>query len=293
DLHAQIVRVRELTGGVFGVNLFLPGGPVDLDAARTYRDRLGDLAVELGVHLPQPRDDDDAFDAKCSALLDDPVPVVSFTFGRPGPRVVRRFRAAGSYTLATVTSATEAQAAAASGVDALVVQGPEAGGHRATFDQAATPPTQPLGELLRAVRATTDLPLVATGGLGGPEAVATALRIADAVQVGTALLDADEAGTAAAYRRALHDPRFTDTVITRAFSGRWARGLRNAFIETYGPEAPAAYPAVNQLTVPLRRAAAQAGDIEKLSLWAGTSWRSTMAAPAATIIDRLLSEQEG
>lgn len=168
DVLAQVDRTRELGAQVFGVNLFVAGEPCDLEAARGYRERLVPLAQHLGIELPEPRDDDDAFDAKCEALLAHPVPAVSFTFGCPSRELVERFRRVGTATVATVTSAAEAARAAAAGVDALVVQGPDAGGHRATFDARAEPPTQPLPELLRAVRAVTDIPRIATGGLGAP-----------------------------------------------------------------------------------------------------------------------------
>lgn len=288
QLREEIMRTRELGAEVFGANLFVPdAGAVSLDDARAYRSRLLPLAEGLGVDLPEPREDDDAYAGKIAALLSDPVPVVSFTFGCPSDEVIRGFRAVGTATVATVTSPEEAAQASAVGVDALVVQGPEAGGHRATFDAQVSPPDQALPDLIRSVRSVADLPIVATGGLTTPDAVRAALELAEAVQIGTALLDSDEAATTAPYRRALHDPRFTDTVTTRAFSGRWARGLRNAFIDEFGADAPAAYPAVNQLTGPIRRAAAAAGDPERLSLWAGTGWRSITTGPAASIIEAL------
>lgn len=288
DVADEIDRTRALGAEAFGVNLFLPGEPTDLDAALAYRARLAPLAADLGVELPEPRQDDDAFDAKVEVLLDAAVPAVSFTFGCPPAEVVRRFRNADTFTIGTVTSTDEARQAAASGVDALVVQGPDAGGHRATFDPAADAPAQPLVELLQEVHAATGLPLIASGGLGTPEAIRGALTRADAVQLGTAFLDADEAGTSAPYRAALHDPRFTETAVTRAFSGRLARGLRNSFIDEHGADAPAAYPAVNQLTGPIRRAATAAGDPELLSLWAGTAWRHVPTGPVADIVATLV-----
>ncbi|PID53524.1 MAG: 2-nitropropane dioxygenase [Micrococcales bacterium] len=288
-LMSDIDQVHHMGAGLFGVNLFVPDpGPVDLDAARAYRDRLAPLAAGLGVSLPEPDEDDDGFAAKVDALLDAPVPVVSFTFSCPTADVVRRFRQVGTATMATVTSAREAQQAAAAGVDALVAQGPYAGGHRATFDPQTEPPSQPLPELLDAVRAHSGLPLIASGGMGTADDIRRTLRSADAVQLGTAFLDADEAGTSQPYRQALHDPRFGETIVTRAFSGRYARGLRNAFIDRFHAHAPAAYPAVNQLTAPIRAASAAAGDADLLSLWAGTGWSSIRTGPAAGIVEALL-----
>lgn len=295
----QVACVRELGAADFGVNLFVPDdAPVDLAAAREYRTVLAPVAGHLGVELPEPRADDDAYDAKVAALEADPVPVVSFAFGCPSAEVVDRLHAAGTATLATVTSGAEARLALAVGVGGLVVQGPDAGGHRGCFDPLADPPARPLDELLDEVRAVAEetvqagdgarVALVAAGGLGTPARVRAALARADAVQLGTAFLDADEAGTHAVHRAALRDPRYTETALTRAFSGRWARGLRNDFIERFGPVAPAAYPAVNQLTGPLRAAAARAGDAEALSLWAGTAWHDAPRGTAAQIIEALL-----
>lgn len=288
-LVEQVEAVRRLGGGVFGVNLFVPDpAPVELDAARRYRDLLRPLAEHYGVALPEPVADDDAWDAKVDALLDLAVPVVSFTFGCPRSDVVRRFRGVGTATVATVTSPEEARGAAAAGVDALAVQGPDAGGHRATFDARAEPPSLPLAELVEGVRAVSGLPVAAAGGIGTAAAVRSWRGRVEAVQLGTAFLDADEAGTSSAHRAALRAPRFTETALTRAFSGRWARGLRNEFIDAHAADAPAAYPAVNQVTAPLRAAAARAGDAEQLSLWAGTGWRDTPSGPTATIMAQLL-----
>lgn len=293
QMRAQIAEARRLGAQHFGVNVFVPEAePVDMAAARAYRERLAPLAESLHVALPDPRSDDDAYEEKVAALLDERVPVVSFTFGCPSPEVVRAFARSGTYTIASVTTGREAAQADAAGVDALVAQGPEAGGHRATFRRHETPSGRPLHELIAQVRAATALPVIAAGGLGTPSAVAAALTVADAVQAGTAFLDAEEAGTGATYRRALRDPRYTETAVTRAFSGRWARGLRNRFIDEFGADAPAAYPAVNQVTAPLRKAAAEAGDAERLSLWAGTAWRSLRSGPAAPIIDALLADTE-
>ena len=284
----QVAETRLLGADRFGVNVFVPGPAADLAAARAYRDALAPVAERWGVELPEPRQDDDGFAAKVELLLDLAVPWVSFTFGCPPADVVAALNAAGSLTLATVTSASEARAADAAGVGALVVQGPDAGGHRATFDPEQTPPTQSLADLHAEVAQTTTLPLIVAGGLTTPAEVQPWLDRAAAVQVGTALLDADEAGTPEPHRDALRDPSFDRTVLTRAFSGRWARGLANRFTETFSDQAPAAYPAVNQLTAPLRRAAAEAGDPQGLSLWAGTSWRKAPTGPTADILDGLM-----
>ncbi|QIK73178.1 nitronate monooxygenase [Propioniciclava coleopterorum] len=285
----EVDRVRAAGTDAFGVNVFVPDpAPTDLEAARSYRDALAAEARRRGVDLPDPRPDDDGFAEKLALLLDARVPAVSFTFGCPDADAVARLRGVGTLTLATVTSADEARVAVAAGVDALVVQGPAAGGHRATFDVAAAHPTASLADLHAEIAVHTDLPLVVAGGLTAPKEVAPWLDRAAAVQVGTALLDTDEAGTNPAHRAALRDPRFTRTRVTRAFSGRWARGLANRFVEEFTDLAPAAYPAVNQLTAPLRAAAARAGDADGLALWAGTSWRATPRGSVAEVFEGLI-----
>ena len=159
-LVGQIAATRGLGADLFGVNVFVPAPePVDLAAARAYRDLLAGLAERYEVRLPEPRQDDDGWAAKIEALLDERVPVVSFAFGCPPAEVVRRFRGVGTATLATVTSALEAAQAAAAGVAGLVVQGPDGGGHRATFDALAEPGTTPLDEIVVGVRGVTGLPV--------------------------------------------------------------------------------------------------------------------------------------
>jgi nitronate monooxygenase len=135
------------------------------------------------------------------------------------------------------------------------------------------------------------VPLVAAGGLGDGAAVRR-VREAGAVaaQVGTALLLCDEAGTSEVHRRALRDDRLTDTVVTRAFSGRYARSLVNAFTDRYSAVAPPGYPQLNQMTAPIRAAAGAAGDPQAVNLWAGTAWRGIGAGPAAAVVAGLCAD---
>jgi NAD(P)H-dependent flavin oxidoreductase YrpB (nitropropane dioxygenase family) len=130
--------------------------------------------------------------------------------------------------------------------------------------------------------------VVAAGGVDGPDAVRRLLAAgAEGVAVGTLLLRTDEAGTSQAHRAALADPAFAETVVTRAFTGRPARALRNGFIDRHGSAAPDAYPAVHHLTRELRAAAGRAGDTDRLHLWAGTGYRRAAEGPAAAVVRRL------
>ncbi|MFE4517511.1 nitronate monooxygenase [Kitasatospora sp. NPDC056783] len=292
-LAEQIAAVRKATDRPYGVNLFVPGAPADRAVVDAYRERLRPEAERWGVALPEEIGPDrDGWEAKLALLLADPVPVVSYTFGLPTAAEAAALRAAGTTQIATVTTPGEARAAEALGMDALCVQGPEAGGHRSTHRVTDRPGELPLLELLPAVREVTALPLVAAGGLGDGPAVAAALRAgAVAVQLGTALLRADESGASAAHRAALTE--LPETAVTRAFTGRPARGLRNAFIDRYGPYAPAAYPEVHHLTAPLRTAAARRGDTDAMHLWAGTAHHLARSGPAEAIVTELWRAARG
>ncbi|GAA2830869.1 nitronate monooxygenase [Kitasatospora paracochleata] len=279
----QIRRTRELTDRPFGMNLFVPGPPADPAVVAAYRERLRPEAERWGVELPEriPVDRDD-WEAKLEVLVAEPVAYVSYTFGLPSRAEAEAVRAAGSRQLGTVTTPAEARAAAELGMDALVVQGPEAGGHRGTHRAEDLPGTLPLLELLAAVRAETDLPLIAAGGLADGPSIAAALRAgAVAVQLGTAYLRTDESGASEAHRRALLE--LGSTTVTRAFTGRPARGLCNDFIDRYEPYAPIGYPEVHHLTQPLRAAAAERGDLAAMHLWAGTGHRLARTGPAAEV----------
>ncbi len=273
QLAADIAEVRKSTES-FGVNLFVPE-PALVDQSRVlaYRDLIAPAAERAGIELGAPRWDDDHWRAKIDLLSSDPVPWVSFTFGLPDAEAVSRLRRAGTRLLMTVTGTDEARLAADLAPDGLIVQSTEAGGHRATFDQHRPPGTESLAELVDGIRRVTGLPVIAAGGIGARDRVAAALAAgAEAVQVGTALLLADEAGTRPTHRRALEDPS-SSTAPMRAFTGRVARGVSNAFSERYDAAAPPGYPAIHYVTLPLRRWAADHDDSDHLHLWAGTGHR--------------------
>jgi NAD(P)H-dependent flavin oxidoreductase YrpB (nitropropane dioxygenase family) len=289
-LSEQIARAR--TAGVgFGVNLFAPNPvPVDPGAFRAFAHAIAPEAQEYGLDTTAAQivENDDHWADKIDLLLSAPVPAVSFTFGLPERSVIEAFRRTGTLVIQTVTSPAEARAAAEAGVDLLAVQAPAAGGHSGTFTPQRTPSPVSLPDLLGAVRKEVSLPLVAAGGIATPEAVTEALRAgAAAVMVGTVLLRADEAGTSAPYRAALADPARDQTLVTRAFTGRPARALRNDFTDRYSSLAPDGYPAVHHLTSPLRSAATAANDPERINLWAGMGYRHGTAEPTAQILQRL------
>lgn len=292
-LAAQIAEVRASTSA-FGVNVFAPTPlPVDPDDYRAYAEAIQGDGARYGLDLTgvPVREDDDGWTDKIQLLMEDPVPAVGFTFGVPPGTVVDALRRRGSLLVQTVTSAAEAVVAAAAGMDVLTVQSHEAGGHFGTLTPRAPSPPVALTDLVPEVKAATGLPVIATGGLGTPEAVRRVLAAgADAVMVGTHLLRTDESGASPTYKAALADRRDVPTAVTRAFSGRPARGIRNGFMQRYEPVAPLGYPAVHHLTSPLRRAAAAAGEADLVNLWAGTGHASVPDGPVAAALTRLAAD---
>ncbi|AWZ03826.1 MULTISPECIES: nitronate monooxygenase [unclassified Streptomyces] len=297
-MYQEIKRLRALTRRPFGVNLFMPqASAVDPAALEVYRGQLAGEASWYEISLAE--EDllgtcDDGYDAKLAILIEDPVPVVSFTFGLPSPAAFTCLRKVGTYTIATVTSVEEARAAQSAGADAVCVQGMEAGGHQGTHrDDPQADGTAGVGllALVAQVREAVALPIIAAGGLMRGSQIAAMLAAgAEAAQLGTAFLACPESGADPLHKKALTDPLFVRTELTRAFSGRPARGLVNRFMREHGPYAPAAYPQVHHLTSPLRKAAAAAGDPQGMALWAGQGHRLARAMPAGELVEVLAAE---
>ena len=252
----QLRAVRRMTSHPFGVNVFVPANaPGDAAAVAAFAKRLAPLAAANGVELGAPRFEDDAYAAKLEVILDARPAVVSFAFGCPSPETIAALRAAGIEVWITVTDVDEARTGHAAGADGVVAQGAEAGGHRSSFiddDRMHLPLAQLLAGIRTEFADSTNAPVVVGAGavMTGTDARAVLAAGAAAVQMGTAFLLCPEAGTHPAHRRALREDRAT--IVTRAFTGRLARGLVNAWTEQFDAGAPSAYPEVHHVTAPLR-----------------------------------------
>jgi len=294
DALAAQLRVIRAQTSIFGVNVFAPNPvPVDMADFRAYAIRIAADAARYDIDLAtvEPTEDDDFWAAKIDLLLAEPVPVVSFTFGFPRRSVIAALQAAGSAVFLTVTSAEEARQATELAPDALAVQSADAGGHFGTLTPLSLPEPLPLPSLLHTIRAVTDLPLIGAGGIATEVHVREALAAgAQLIAVGTALLLTDESEASAAYKAALADPSRGETVVARAFTGRPARGLRNQFTVDHMAAAPSGYPALHYLTSPMRKAAAAAGDPDRINLWAGTGHASAKTGPAWAVVDGLMAD---
>lgn len=287
----QIARTRSLVDAPFGVNLFTPQRERSAELAdelTEYARLLAPYAARVGVEVGAPRYDDDQFAAKVEALVADPVPVVTLTFGAVPADAVARLRRAGSLVGFTVTDPSEARLAEGLGADLLVVQGADAGGHRGTWSVSAEPNAMTAVEAVRRIRPVTELPIIGSGGVAGAAEVTELLRAgSQAVAVGTLFVAADESAASDAHKEALTADRYRRAVVARTFSGRYARGLANELMLAGEAAAPAAYPDVHYMTSPIRKAAAAQGDPSLLALWAGAGHRSAVRRPAARILAEL------
>lgn len=295
EIDREIASVRRLTSRPFAVNLFSrdPDQPLGGDI-KAVTGWLAGQHERLGLGPPvMPDAPQHDFDHQLDAILAHPVAAISFTFGLLPPPRVRQIKDRGIYLIGTATTVREARALEESGCDAVVAQGSEAGAHRGTFLSTAAQAMVGTVALVPQVVDAVRVPVVASGGIMDGRGVVAALALgAAAVQMGTAFLTCDEAGTSPAYRQALLEASEDQTVLTDAFSGRAARGVRNRFIEEFAATGLQAltYPWQNALTRDLRRRAAATGDAGALALWAGQGVRLLRPRTAEQLIRDLEEE---
>lgn len=290
DLRADIAAVRGLTPAPFGVNLFLVAeASVDEAAIDAFTESLRGEQERHAAALGHPRYDDDALASKLEIVLVERPAVASFTFGCPPAEIVDALHDREIAVWVTITEPQEARQAAEAGADALIAQGVEAGGHRPAFHDLDGYGELSLLPLLRLVAAVSELPLIASGGIADGRGIAAALVAgARAAQIGTGFMRCPEAATNPVHREALARPGAT--ALTRAFSGRRARGITNRFMRDHEQLAPSAYPHVHHLTAPLRAAARAAQDPDGFNLWAGEAHTLALEQPAAELVRRWSGE---
>ena len=294
-MYQEIKQLRSLTGRPFGVNVFMPQPeyPAASSGSTGAAGAALPSAAAVDVYAHQLAGEATWFEAKLVVLRDNPVPVVSFHFGVPGREVVDTLHRVGTFVLAAATTPDEARAVERAGADGVIAQGVEAGGHQGTHRDIPELDGSGIGllSLIAQVREAVNIPIVAARGImrGGQIAGVRAAG-ASAAQLGTAFLATHESGANALHKQALTNPLFVRTELTRAFSGRPARGLVNRFLREHGPYAPAAYPEIHHLTSPLRKAAAKAGDAQGMALWAGQGHRMARELPAGQLVEVLAGE---
>ncbi len=295
QLADEIRKTRELTQRPFAVNLFAGGyGEVPAVDPQPVLKLLAEVHRELGIDPPAlPPAPQNPFPKQFEVVLAARPAVFSFTFGIPSGDDLQRARSAGILLIGTGTTLEEARALAEAGVDAIAAQGAEAGAHRGTFLASFESSMVPTLELVRQIVRAVTLPVIASGGLMDGHDVANALRAgASAVALGTAFLASPECGASETYKRAILSAKQDTTVVTRAYSGRPARGLRNTWIEKLNERSDLIlpYPVQNALTRAMRTAAAKAGNPGYLSLWAGQGVTRARSMPAAELVRVLMQE---
>ncbi|KOS68095.1 2-nitropropane dioxygenase [Lysinibacillus contaminans] len=264
-----IQEVKRLTTKPFAVNLFVLEEPrIDIDVLQKARMALQPFYEELGLSPVQSVMSKDVFEEQLQAIIDEDVAICSFTFGIPTERIIQRLKEKNIYVIGTATTLEEAKLVEAAGMDAVVLQGSEAGGHRGSFTEPMQLSSR--NQLLRQVVGVIDIPIIVAGGIISKADVTEALAIgAQAVQIGTALLVAEECEANDIYKAAVLNSKPQQTTITRAFTGKAARGLINDFTERMKDAAIAPYPLQNDLTSTIRKESMKQGNKEYLSLWMG------------------------
>ena len=286
-------QIRALTGKPFALNLFAGGYEPDRNVDPAPMLALVSRAhAELGLPPPVlPPNPQSPFEDQLAAVIEARPAMFSFTFGIPAGDALARLRKAGILTSGTATTVEEAKALAEAGVDNVVCQGEEAGAHRGTFLKPFEQSMVPAGELVAGTLKAVSVPVIASGGLMDGKDIAAMLKLgAVAAQLGTAFLPCPECGTPAVYKQAILGARADTTVVTRAYSGRPARGLRNKFIDLAREQDILPFRQQNDLTRPMRGEAGKKGAADYLSLWVGRGVTRARQMPAAELVKTLVDE---
>jgi nitronate monooxygenase len=290
----QIEEIRRTSNRPFNLNFFVHTAPrIDARVAGRVRERLAVYYDELGVGaVPEPLDPLPRFDEERLQLILDLRPrVVSFHFGLPPSEMLTRIKHAGCVVLSSATTVAEAKALEAQGADAIIAQGFEAGGHRGTFTSGGGAGLIGTMALVPQVVDAVRVPVIAAGGIADGRGIAAAFALGAAgVQIGTAFLGCPEATVSGHYREALHRAADEDTRLTRVFTGRPARALRNRLIDEMGDAETLEFPVQLSLMQGLFRANGEASRVGFPPLWAGQAVPLTRDLPAARLIEAFVAE---
>jgi nitronate monooxygenase len=291
----QILEIRRATDRPFNLNFFPHAAPphIDPDATRRMQERLSAYYREFDLGaVPEPSDPLPVFDEeRLQLLLDLKPPIVSFHFGVPSTEKLKRIKLAGIIVLCSATTVAEARKLEADGVDAIIAQGYDAGGHRGTFSAGDGAGLIGTMALVPQIVDAVSVPVIAAGGIADGRGIAAAFALgASGVQLGTAFLGCPEATVSNVYRDTLRRAADEDTRLTRIFTGRPARVLRNRLTDELGDEEPLEFPAQLSLLWPLIQNSSASADTPFLPLWAGQGAPLTRDLPAAKLIEALVME---
>ncbi|HDI7655576.1 TPA: nitronate monooxygenase [Staphylococcus aureus] len=296
QLEDEIDYVRQLTSNSFGVNVFVPSQQ-SYTSSQIENMNAWLKPYRRALHLEEPVvkiTEEQQFKCHIDTIIKKQVPVCCFTFGIPSEQIISRLKAANVKLIGTATSVDEAIANEKAGMDAIVAQGSEAGGHRGSFLKPKNQlPMVGTISLVPQIVDVVSIPVIAAGGImDGRGVLASIVLGAEGVQMGTAFLTSQDSNASELLRDAIINSKETDTVITKAFSGKLARGINNRFIEEmsqYEGDIPD-YPIQNELTSSIRKAAANIGDKELIHMWSGQSPRLATTHPANTIMSNIINQ---
>ncbi|MBS4175453.1 nitronate monooxygenase [Bacillus sp. FJAT-49736] len=293
QIREQIKEVKGMTENPFGINLFVPedtGEDASIlasayQALQPFRDRL-----KIKSSLPSVSYKS-SFEDQFMVILEEKVPVCSFTFGLPTANQIESLKAKGIVVIGTATTVEEAILVEKAGMDAVVVQGSEAGGHRGTFAGEMADSLIGLMSLVPQVADSVNIPVIAAGGIMDERGILASICLgANGVQMGTAFLTCMESGAHEQHKKAILEARENETTLTNAFSGKYARGIKNNFISGMEERKSiiAPYPIQNSLTQEIRKVAARQGLPDFMSLWSGQSPRLSRSETVQELIDRIV-----
>jgi nitronate monooxygenase len=292
DIRTAIQQVRALTDKPFAVNLFVPEThPATADQLERARRAVADCCKELSIKIsPVQPPYAQSFDEQMQVVLDEKIPVFSFTFGIPAEQWLQQLKELNILSIGTATNLAEAKLLEEKGIDIICAQGSEAGGHRGTFIGKAKDSLFDITSLTKSLIYNSKVPILAAGGIMNAQGVIGALASGAAgVQMGTAFIASPESGANPAFKELLAITEFDDTTLTTAFSGKLARGVKNKFIARMQQHEQdiLSYPMQNALTSPMRKAASAQNNTDFMSLWAGQHAFLTSGKPAGELIQEL------
>ncbi|WP_394140931.1 NAD(P)H-dependent flavin oxidoreductase [Cytobacillus oceanisediminis] len=297
EIREDIRKIRSLTDKPFGINLFVPN--LEVSAQKEEISRMGEVLTkyssELGIKvkplLPK-KDYGTLYEKQLEVVMEERVHVCSFTFGIPDSNVIRELKKQGTVIIGTATNVNEAVEWEEAGVDLIVAQGSEAGGHRGTFHKEESGLVGSMA-LIPQVADAVSKPVVAAGGMMDARGIAAAMMLGAAgVQLGTVFLPCRESGANPLYKDALLNATEEQTVLTKAFSGKMARGISNRFTEEMEEQPVLPYPLQNDLTASLRKQAAKLVRPEFMSLWAGQGVRMAEDITVKELMQKLVRGAE-
>ena len=299
QLRQQIREIKHLTSRNFGVNLFVPNKfeemENEVEIANSFLNRYREELNIQGekVVLSSFENSIDVYREQIQVVIEEKVPICAFTFGVPTAEVMAQFKLQGIISVGTATTVTEAICIEKIGMDAVIVQGIEAGGHRGNFISSHEESLIGLISLIPQVVDNVSIPVIAAGGIMDGRGLTAALCLgAKVIQMGTAFLTCKESGAHPLHKEAIMDSVEGETTLTRTFSGKWARGIKNKFIlemEEHENIIPN-FPIQNVLTQSIRKASAKQNNKDYMSLWSGQSAILARVETVEELVHRVMNE---